>query len=536
MKFMKHDWRLLDTGKLTGAENMALDDAILQCKPGEKTPNTLRFLQFEPACVLVGYHQSVEQEVRVEYCLDNNIDINRRITGGGTILFTPKCLGWEIFADKSSTAVRELRNDLNRLARLICNGAISSLRALGVEAKFRPKNDIEIEGRKISGTGGTERGDSFMYQGTLLVDFDIEMMLKSLRIPVEKLADKEIDSVKKRVTDLRTELGEVPPIGDIKEAFVAGFEDVLGVNIEPDELDPDEKHLYRRKLPSIKSKKWVYSIRRPIDTSGKISAMRKTPGGLLRVSIAPDILANFIQSIFITGDFQVFPQRAIMDLEARLKNTPIDRNIIRNTVLEFFRESGAQVVGMEPQDFIDIILEATEKTIFLDYGFSLEDADNLLVVNFTPEHLSSQTFDFVLLPYCAKLVGCNYRFREGCSICGQCSVGTVYETIEELGIPVRTIQNFEDLIETIDEFDRKGAKGYIGSCCDAFYSKHYDYFIETGIPALLVDVDDSTCYELGKEEDAYAGRFEGQTQLKEDLLTRVILSMYEKRLLYADGE
>lgn len=536
MKFMKDNWRLLDTGKLTGAENMALDDTILECKSERKIPNTLRFLQFEPACVLVGYHQSVEQEVRVDYCSANNIDINRRITGGGTILFTPKSLGWEVVADKSSTAVRDLRNDLDRLARLICNGAISGLRRLGVEAKFRPKNDIEIEGRKISGTGGTERGDSIMYQGTLLVDFDIEMMLKSLRIPVEKLADKEIDSVKKRVTDLKEQLGQVPPIRDIKEAFVAGFEEVLGVSTEADGLHPEEKSLYRKKLPSIKSKKWVYSIRQPLDTSGKLSAMWKTPGGLLRVSIATDILANFIQSIFITGDFQVFPQRAIMDLEARLKNTPTDRNMIRNTVLEFFRESGARVIGIEPQDFVDIILEATEKTIFLDYGFSLADADKLLVVNFAPEELDKQTFDFVLLPYCAKLVGCDYRFREGCSMCGQCSVGPVYETIEELGIPVRTIQSFEDLIETIDEFDTKGSRGYIGSCCDAFYSKHYDDFVETGVPALLVDVDDSTCYELGEEEDAYAGSFEGQTQLKEDLLIRVIRTMWKENILRADGE
>jgi len=176
------DWRLLDTGVLSGAENMAMDDIILECRAEMQTPNTLRFLQFKPSTVLVGYHQSVEQEVRLPYCIDNNVEINRRITGGGTILFTPTCLGWEIFADKTIQGVSELRKDLGKLAEFICSGAVLGLQKLGVEAEFRPKNDIEVNGRKISGTGGTERGDSYMYQGTLLIDFDVELMLRSLRM------------------------------------------------------------------------------------------------------------------------------------------------------------------------------------------------------------------------------------------------------------------------------------------------------------------------------------------------------------------
>ena len=67
-------WRLLDTGVLSGAENMAMDDAILECRSMDLTPNTLRFLQFDPATVLVGFHQSIAQEVRVEYCKRHGVD------------------------------------------------------------------------------------------------------------------------------------------------------------------------------------------------------------------------------------------------------------------------------------------------------------------------------------------------------------------------------------------------------------------------------------------------------------------------------
>jgi lipoate-protein ligase A len=86
-------WRLLDTPPMSAAENMALDDALLELRGKGRTPNTIRFLQFKPRCVLVGYHQSVQEEIRVDYCRSHGIDINRRNTGGGAIFFDENQLG-----------------------------------------------------------------------------------------------------------------------------------------------------------------------------------------------------------------------------------------------------------------------------------------------------------------------------------------------------------------------------------------------------------------------------------------------------------
>ena len=62
-------WRLLDTPPMTAAENMAMDETLLEQKGKGHTPNTIRFLQFSPRSVLVGYHQSVAEEIREDYCL-----------------------------------------------------------------------------------------------------------------------------------------------------------------------------------------------------------------------------------------------------------------------------------------------------------------------------------------------------------------------------------------------------------------------------------------------------------------------------------
>jgi len=185
-------WRLLDSPPMTAAENMALDETLVELKGQGKTPNTIHFLQFSPRAVLVGFHQSIAEEVRLQYCLDSGIEINRRITGGGAIFFDESQLGWEVICDKAFFGI-PIPN--SRLFKLLCEPVVIALRLLGIESSFRPRNDIEVNGRKISGTGGTESEDAFLFQGTMLTDFDVDTMLRCLRIPVEKLKAKEIDSL-----------------------------------------------------------------------------------------------------------------------------------------------------------------------------------------------------------------------------------------------------------------------------------------------------------------------------------------------------
>ena len=200
-------WRVLDTGVGDAASNMCLDKAVLEARTRGLVPDTLRFLQFSPPAVLVGSHQCVDLEVRRPYCEDQGIEVNRRLTGGGAIFFDRSQLGWEVIAGREG-----LPGDALALNELMCRGLIEALADLGLEASFRPVNDVEVGHRKISGTGGTESGGAFLFQGTLLVDFDVDTMVRALRIPTEKLRDKEIDSIRDRVTCLKWLLGEAPPL------------------------------------------------------------------------------------------------------------------------------------------------------------------------------------------------------------------------------------------------------------------------------------------------------------------------------------
>lgn len=507
-------WSLLDTGVKSAVENITLDSILLEARAKGDIPNTLRFLQFSPPAVLVGFHQTVEQEVRVEFCKQQGVDVNRRITGGGAIYFDSSQLGWELIASKEDIGYR-----LDRVTERVCAAVIKGLERLGISAQFRPRNDIEVHGRKISGTGGVFEDNAVLFQGTLLIDFDVETMMRALRIPTEKLADKELESVRQRVTCLREELGEAPPLDMIKRALQQGFEETLGVKFERMWLPEHLRQVLEQRKAEFASSIWIDATRESIDSRQTIRATYKAKGGLIRVSAVVDVPRRLLKQALITGDFFISPARTVFDLEAWLKDTPCGE--VSQRIERFFENRLIQMQGLTPGDFATAFSSAMEKVEYPGMGIPLEEANHLFTVNGTLNEIL-QSPSVLLLPYCAKLVGCEYRNNGGCSRCGQCSVGMAYELAEQTGLTPITIHNYDHLKGTLRKCKINGVRSYIGCCCEAFFAKRQRMFREAGIPGVLIDIENSTCYDLDKEAQGLAGKFENQTELRLDLLKKVI--------------
>lgn len=353
---MSKGWRLLDTGLLPAADNMALDAVLLDGVNNGESPNTLRFERFSSTCVLVGYNQNVDDEVDLDYCRDHGIDVNRRISGGGTILMEPSILGWELVARKE---VLPGWGSVDTIYRVLCQGCVLALQQLGVKAQFRPHNDIEVNGKKISGTGGVELGDAFLFHGTVLVDLDLERMVNALRTPAAKLADKGISSLQERLTWLGRELEQVPAIQKIIAALVDGFKEVLAVDFWAGELNAWEKQELKRRLPWYSSYGWIYNrSRKP--QRGMGSAIYKAPGGLIRVDLSLDRKREIITSVLITGDFFAHPSRLVADLEAALKDCPLRNGELRQRVEQFFARGDYRSPGVSALDFIAAVEAAVD--------------------------------------------------------------------------------------------------------------------------------------------------------------------------------
>lgn len=358
-------WRVIDTGLRPAAQNMAINRAMLEAHQEGLIPHTLRFLQFMPSALL-GFHQNVEQELRVDYCRAQGIEIQRRITGGGAIYFDETQIGWELYLDKRTLGTA----DMQAIARRICEAAAAGMRRLGVDAQFRPRNDIEVNGRKISGTGGAFDGDSILYQGTLLVDFDVEKMLRVLRIPAEKLSDKAIQSARERVANLKDLLGQAPALEAVRRCMAEAFAEAFGVRFEPAaEMTAAEQEKYRAALAEIATDEWVYQRNRPAGELPLLEGVHRCSGGLMRASVAFDAVQRRIKQVWITGDFFVNPRRMAPDLEAALRDTPAAE--LRANVHRFFDAYPVEMLLLGREDFVAVIENALAQ---LASGSGAEDA------------------------------------------------------------------------------------------------------------------------------------------------------------------
>jgi lipoate-protein ligase A len=131
---------------------------------------------------------------------------------------------------------------------LICDDVVAALQLLDIPAEFAPINDIMVEGRKISGNAQTRRSGLFLQHGTVLFQVDVEKMFSLLSVSPEKVSDKLIRSVKKRVTSV-IEFRQAP-MSALAEAMQTAFSrsrtvemgDYLPLELERARKLADEKY------------------------------------------------------------------------------------------------------------------------------------------------------------------------------------------------------------------------------------------------------------------------------------------------------
>ena len=211
---MMTNWRLITDDGVTASFGLAADDCLAQRVGREESPPTLRLYTYRSHCALIGRFQNVDNEVRRDYCAAHGIAVNRRPTGGGAIIMGADQLGVALTlpgrGDDAYSRARELMAQFSA-------GVVNGLRALGVAASFRRKNDVEVGGRKIVGLGIYRApGGGLLFHASLLIGLDLPLMLRVLHTPFEKISDKEIATVANRMTTVRREVGREMAIDEVR--------------------------------------------------------------------------------------------------------------------------------------------------------------------------------------------------------------------------------------------------------------------------------------------------------------------------------
>ncbi|HSB47036.1 MAG TPA: biotin/lipoate A/B protein ligase family protein [Candidatus Bilamarchaeum sp.] len=224
-------WRIIDYTENDAFMNMAIDEAV-SGSVAAGGPPTIRFYGWRPPAVSIGYFQSLEKEIDLEACRRAGVDFVRRRTGGGAVYHdTDGEITYSVIAGEDI-----LPRDIIASYRVICGWILRSLSIIGIEAEFKPINDIVSGGKKISGNAQTRRGGVLLQHGTILHSVDVERMFSLLRVSDEKIRDKMIATVKDRVTSVSELSGASRD--SLYRALVQGFTE--GKEFAFDSLTPEE--------------------------------------------------------------------------------------------------------------------------------------------------------------------------------------------------------------------------------------------------------------------------------------------------------
>jgi lipoate-protein ligase A len=223
-----------------------------------------------------------------------------------------------------------------------------------VAAAFHRKNDLEVAGRKIAGLGlYAAPSGGLLFHASLVVEMDIAFMVRVLRTPFEKLADKAVATVAERMTTVRREAGRPVAMDEARSRIRAGYAEAFGTVLGEEHWSTAERAAIRE-LEEIKylSPTWLHQPRLVPDAGGH--SRHKAAGGLMEVSLT--LRGDLIQQCTLTGDFFAADGQVVL-LERVLRRTAAEPAAVRAAVARAYAE-GARLEGIPPDLLAAAVLDA----------------------------------------------------------------------------------------------------------------------------------------------------------------------------------
>lgn len=277
--------------------NMAFEAWCLKNLPAG---NTYFYLWRNEPAVIIGENQNAYAEVNLDYLRENGVHLARRTTGGGAVYHDLNNLNYSFIGEDVSA-----------------EPMVQALRSLGVAAELTGRNDIFVDGHKVSGYARRMEGNRELVHGTLLYDVDLTVLQKALDTPVSKMKSKGVKSVRSAVANLKDYLPQLQGVLDFKKALLGCFA-----------ADLQEYSLGERELAEIKelrdskfaTPEWN------LGKSPEASFVRKAkfPCGTIEVELLID--EGRIAQIAFSGDF--LGSLSVAELAARLIGQPYDRTAL----------------------------------------------------------------------------------------------------------------------------------------------------------------------------------------------------------------
>ncbi len=258
---MKTKWYFINSGPCRPSYNMALDEALLEFHSKGEIPPVIRFYEWNPATLSIGYFQSTKKDINFDAIKEQNIGFVRRPTGGRAVLhdseLTYSIIVTEEYPDMPPTVTEAYR--------VLSEGLLLGFQNLGLNAYFsipdseekildlkKPKSavcfdapswyELVVEGKKVAGSAQTRQKGVILQHGAILLDLDEDKLLSVFKFSSAEAKEKMRIKLPEKAVAINRLTDREITISDCVKAFRKGFEDALNIELIEYELTDEQKH------------------------------------------------------------------------------------------------------------------------------------------------------------------------------------------------------------------------------------------------------------------------------------------------------
>ena len=318
--------------------NLAIEEYILEnLELGEK--DTYLLFYVNGPSIIIGRNQNTIEEINTDYVEENNIKVVRRLSGGGAVYHDEENLNFSFITRDDGESFQNFQKFTQPI--------VDALNSKGVPAELQGRNDIVVEGRKISGNAMFTKNGRMFSHGTLMLNSKIEELTKALKPKKIKIESKGIKSIRSRVANINEFLEEKMTIDEFKEMILKHIFNVDDVKDVPQYVLTEEDWEKIHEISRNRYQKWEWNYGKSPEFN--IQETYKFPAGLVDVRL--NVKNGIIKDCTIFGDF--FGIGDIEELENKLIGLRHDRKTMEEALEDF---PVSHYLGkISKEDFINLL-------------------------------------------------------------------------------------------------------------------------------------------------------------------------------------